>query len=141
MYYNCQISQEFNCLNENNKTYSHHSCCCTNTSFTENSSCCFSDQSCCSNINHTEYIKVAENKKGIILNLKYEFYLIIIVTGDYVVPISIVVRNRVTSLRSSLKTPFSDSFSANSRTLFKLSSTIIRILEQGRLNYSQVIAE
>jgi hypothetical protein len=38
---------------------------------------------------------------------------------EYVVPISMVVRNRVTSLRSSLKTPFSDSFSANSRT-FKM---------------------
>ena len=38
--------------------------------------------------------------------------------GKYVVPISIVVRKRVTSLRSNLKTPFSDSFSANSRTLY-----------------------
>lgn len=34
----------------------------------------------------------------------------------YVVPISMVVKNLVTSLRSILKTPFSGSFSANSRT-------------------------
>lgn len=40
--------------------------------------------------------------------------------GNYVVPISIVVRNRVTSLRSSLKTPFSGSFSANSRTFVEI---------------------
>lgn len=38
---------------------------------------------------------------------------------QYVVPISIVVRNLVTSLRSILKTPFSDSLSANSRTCLK----------------------
>jgi len=36
--------------------------------------------------------------------------------NHYVVPISMVVKNLVTSLRSILKTPFSGSFSANSRT-------------------------
>lgn len=35
---------------------------------------------------------------------------------DYVVPMRMVVRKRVTSLRSILKTPFSGSFSASSRT-------------------------
>ena len=43
----------------------------------------------------------------------------------YVVPIRLVVINRVTSVRNCLKTPFSGSFSANSRTNRKLMYTIL----------------